>query len=71
MMRRYCIKCRPGRVEYIDIIKEIEDGYLIRITRLSDGNEKISEDTMTRHLFEICRKTGYIYEMAAAVNSVA
>jgi hypothetical protein len=66
-MKRYCIKCRPGRVEYIDIIKEVEDGYFIRITRLSDGNEKISENTMTRHLFEICLKTGYIYEIRRSV----
>ncbi|MDR2433596.1 MAG: hypothetical protein LBD47_03400 [Treponema sp.] len=68
-MKRYCIKCRPGRIEYIEIIKEIEDGYLIRLTRLSDGNEKISEETMTRHLFNICLKTGYIYERAAAESA--
>ena len=70
-MKRYCIKCRPGRVEYIEIIKEIEDGYLIRLTRLSDGNEKTSEETMTRHLFNICLKTGYIYEMTQKAVSAA
>jgi hypothetical protein len=26
---------------------------------------------MTRHLFDICLKTGYIYEMAVKANSVA
>ncbi|GHV94028.1 hypothetical protein AGMMS50293_03480 [Spirochaetia bacterium] len=65
-MKRYRIKCQTGRIEYIDILKEIEDGYLIRLTRLSDGNEKIIEETITRHLFNICLKTGYIYEMAKA-----
>ena len=62
-MKRYSIKCRPDHVEFIDIVREIEDGYLIRLTRLYDGNEKISEETMTRHLFNLCLKTGYIYEL--------
>ena len=70
-MKRYRIKCRTGRVEYIDIIGEIEDGYVIRLTRLSDGNQKITEETMTRHLFNMCLKTGYIYETAKETAFVA
>ena len=69
--KRYCVKCRTDRVEYIDIIREIEDGYLIRLTRISDGNEKITEETMTRHLFNICLKTGFICELPANTASVA
>lgn len=64
-MKRYCIKSRSGRTEYLDIVREIEDGFLIRLTRISDGNEKIIEESLTRHLFDICLKTGYIYEEAA------
>jgi hypothetical protein len=64
-MKRYCIKCRAGSAEYIDIVKEIEDGYIIRLTRIFDGNEKSSEETITRHLFNICLKTGNIYEPAS------
>ena len=70
-MKRYCIKCRPGRIEFIDVLKETEDGYLIRFTRLNDGHEKITDETITRHLFDICLKTGYLYEMAREVSSVA
>jgi hypothetical protein len=70
-MKRYRIKCRTGRTEYIDIVREIEDGYVIRLTRLNDGNEKVTEETMTRHLFNICLKTGYICEMAKEAASVA
>ena len=62
-MKRYCIKCRAGRIEFFDIIAENDDGYRIRLTRLSDGNERTVEETMTRHLFNICVKTGYIYEL--------
>lgn len=71
MMKRYYIKCRQDHIKYFDIIREIEDGYLIRMVALSDGNEKVSESSLTRHLFNICLKTGYIGEMTAESSSVA
>ena len=70
-MKRYCIKCRSGKIEYFDILSETDDAYNIRLTRLSDGNEKIIEDTMSRDLFDICLKTGYIFELESAAVSVA
>jgi hypothetical protein len=70
-MKRYCIKCRAGRIEYMDILKENEDGFFVRLTRLSDGNEKITDEFMSRHLFEMCLKTGYIYEINVQADSVA
>jgi hypothetical protein len=62
-MKRYCIKSRTGKIEYFDIISENENDFLIRIYRLSDGSEKVIEESMTRHLFDMCVKTGYIYEL--------
>jgi hypothetical protein len=70
-MKRYCIKCRSGRIEYFDIIGENDDGFIIRLTRLSDGNEKISEESMSRHLFTMCINTGYIFEMEKTALTVA
>jgi hypothetical protein len=70
-MKRYYVKCRPGRIEFIDIIRETGEGFFIRLTRVSDGNEKIIEESMPRHLFNICLKTGYIYEAAKGAASVA
>ncbi|MCL2129004.1 MAG: hypothetical protein FWH35_01450 [Treponema sp.] len=66
-MKRYCIKCREGKMEFFDIVGENDDGYNIRLTRLCDGSEKIMEETIPRHLFNICLKTGYIFEMNSAV----
>jgi hypothetical protein len=70
-MKRYHVKCRSGRIEYIDIIRETDEGFVIRLTRLSDGNEKIIEEPMARHLFNMCLKTGYIYEAVKEAGSVA
>ena len=67
-MKRYCIKCRAGRIEYFDIVSESTEAFKIRLTRLSDGSEKIIEEYMSRNLFDICVQTGYIYELE---NSVA
>jgi hypothetical protein len=70
-MKRYCVKGRSGRTEYFDILGEIEDGFLIRLTRVVDGDERIIEESMTRHLFNICLKTGYIREMPVEAATVA
>ena len=70
-MKRYCIKCRAGRIEFFDILAENDDGYRIRLTRVSEGNERIVEESMSRHLFNICIKTGYIFELEHAVATVA
>ena len=65
-MKRYYIKARTGRIEYFDVLSQNDDGYKVRLTRLSDGNEKITETVIPRHLFDLCLKTGYIYEFATA-----
>ena len=70
-MKRYCIKCRAGRIEYFDILSETADVYKIRLTRLSDGNERIIEESMSRNLFDMCLQTGYIFELENAATSVA
>lgn len=59
-MKRYIIKSIPGCTEYIDILKEMEDEYLVRFTRNNNGSVKTTEETITRHLFNICVKTGYL-----------
>jgi hypothetical protein len=70
-VKRYCIKSRPNRAEYLDVLNETDDGYKIRLTRLSDGDEKIREDFIDRHLFDMCLKTGYLYELANAEIAAA
>lgn len=63
-MKRYSIKCLSGSTEYIDILKEMESEYLVRFTRNNNGNVKTSEETITRHLFNICVQTGYLNPVA-------
>ena len=66
-MKRFTIKCLPGKTEYIDILKELDNEYVVRFTRFNDDNEKTTEETITKHLFNICVQTGYIHPLAEAV----
>jgi hypothetical protein len=70
-MKRYCIKCEPGRVEFLDVLRESESGYQVRVVRVKDGWEKVVEQLMPKALFDTCLKTGYIYETKEAATSVA
>ena len=70
-MKRYCVKCEPGRVEFLVVIRESESGYQVRVVRVKDGWEKVVEQSMPKALFETCLKTGYIYEVKEAATSVA
>lgn len=70
-MKRYCVKCEAGRVEFLDILKESDEGFMTRVVRVKDGYEKIVEEFMPRHLFELCIKTGYIHEVKEAATVVA
>jgi len=67
-MKRYCIKTRPDKSEYLDILSETDEGYKIRLTKISDGDEKIREDFIDRHLFDICVKTGYLSELSVNLS---
>jgi hypothetical protein len=62
-MKRYYIKSDANQSAYLDIKEQKEDGYLIRITRIIDGYEKIIDDFMNNDLFTLCIKTGYIREI--------
>jgi len=70
-MKRFYVKSRSGKIEYLDVISEDDNGFNIRLTKLSDGNERIIEESIPRHLFNICVKTGYIYEIEKATATVA
>ncbi|MDR1948709.1 MAG: hypothetical protein LBQ38_04895 [Spirochaetaceae bacterium] len=70
-MKRYYIKCEHGRIEYVDILRETADGFMVRVTRIRDNYEKNIEEFLSAELFEICLKTGYIYETENTTSSVA
>jgi hypothetical protein len=65
-MEKYYVKGSQDRVEYFEIIGDTTDSYLVRLTRIVDGDKKILEERISHDLFEICLKTGYIYQATGA-----
>ena len=59
-MKRYSIRCLPGNTEYVDILKELDNEYVVRFTRNDNGKIKTTDEIITRHLFNICVQTGYL-----------
>jgi len=70
-MKRYNIKSQNGKTEYIDILTEQEENYVVRFTRLDNGDERSTEETITKSLFNICLQTGYINPIPVMESSVA
>jgi len=64
-MKRYNIKCKAGDTEYIDILNETEQELFVRFTRDNNGSVRTTEETITKHLFDICLKTGYLFQTEA------
>ncbi len=64
-MKTFAIKSTDRAPSMLELVNEIEDGFVVRIVRQRDDWEDVSEEFMTRELFETCVRTGYIYEMSA------
>jgi len=62
-MKNYYIRSNPDSADYLSVIRETDEGFMVRIYRDLDGYEKVIDDFMTKMLFESCLRTGYISEM--------
>ena len=55
------------------IVREMEDGYVVRIVRDRDGYNEVKTDFISHSLFESCIRTGYLTKIEdtqkIAVNS--
>ncbi len=62
-MKNFYIKSNSGCADYLSILNETEDGFMVRIFRDLDGCERIIDDYLTKELFESCLRTGYLSRM--------
>lgn len=56
--------------DYMTIVREMEDGFIVKIVRDRDGYEEIITDFLSKTLFESCLRTGYI-EKVTSVRKLA
>ncbi|MCR5219182.1 hypothetical protein [Treponema sp.] len=63
-MENYTLKSIGKSTDYMTIIRETEEGYAVRIVRDKDGYNEITNDFISKALFESCLRTGYIEKIA-------
>lgn len=64
-MKTFGIRSTDQAPSRLELVGESEDGFVVRIVRQRDDWDDVSEEFMTRELFDTCVRTGYIYEMSA------
>ncbi len=62
-MKNYYIRSRDGSADYLSVLRETDDGFMVRIYRDMDGYEEVLDEYMSKTLFESCVRTGYLTEM--------
>jgi hypothetical protein len=64
-MNRYSIRGAAQAPSILEIIKEIENGYYVRIVRSFPDWEDTREEFVSRDLFDTCLRTGYFTRLSA------
>ena len=72
-MEYYALKGYGETKDYMQIVKKLDDGYVVKIVRDMDGSDDITTDFMSQELFDTCIRTGYIVKIESveklAVNA--
>ena len=50
--------------DYMTLIREMEDGFEVKIVRDRGGYEEETTDFLSKSLFESCLRTGYIEKIS-------
>ena len=59
-MAVYTLKSIGKHTDYMTVVREMDDGYVVRIVRDKDGYEDVTTDYLSKALFDTCLRTGYI-----------
>ncbi len=70
-MKSYTLKSIGKNTDYMTIIREMDDGFVVKIVRDLDGYEDIKTDYISKELFESCIRTGYLKEIKEPVAITA
>ena len=67
-MKSYSLKSLGNKNDYMTVLKETKEGYVIRIVRDMDGYDDVTTDFLSKELFECCIRTGYLSEIEESVK---
>jgi hypothetical protein len=69
-MERYTMKSF-NPCDYMTVVKDMDDGMIVRIVRDRDGYEDVTTDFISRDLFDSCIRTGYLARVEARMETAA
>ena len=70
-MGTYTLKSINNSNDYMTIVRELDDGYVVRIVRDKDGYSDVTTDYISKTLFESCVRTGYLSKVDTAEDRLA
>lgn len=70
-MGYYTLKSIGKATDYMVILNEKEDGYIVRIIRDRDGYNEVKTDFISKTLFDSCLRTGYIAKVELPQSAAA
>lgn len=59
-MGTYILKSIGKSTDYMTVVREMDDGYVVRIVRDKDGYNDVTTDYISKALFDSCIRTGYL-----------
>ncbi len=59
-MVQYRVKGDALITTYVEIAEEIGDSYRVIMKRVSDSSVREQSELMSKHLFELCLRTGFL-----------
>ena len=69
-MAYYTLKSIGNSSDYMTIVKETEDGYVVKIVD-KDGYDEVTTDFISKSLFDSCIRTGYLTKIETAEDRMA
>ena len=70
-MGSYTLKSIGNNGDYMTIVRETEDGYVVRIVRDRDGYNDVTTDFISTALFDSCVRTGYLTKIETGEEKAA
>ena len=70
-MGSYTLKSIGKSTDYMTIVREMDDGYVVRIVRDKDGYNDVTTYYISKTLFDSCIRTGYLTKMSTPADKTA
>jgi hypothetical protein len=56
----YTVRGNSAEKKYLEVVKELKDGYEVKITAINENYTTHTKDFLSKTLFNTCLRTGYI-----------